>query len=225
MLSRFLRHSIIFSCFTAVAFSLAVCSSTVTSEPPPKSVPAKPFISAWTPTPPPKFVTEVLNREGHSIVIQWNEQHKFSNHCHPLDIARLITKFFDAFNRGNQNELATLFFGTGLRDGMTPGELFGAHAGKPDGTIFRTSELPELLTYFARRHQQHEKFTLRKLVVEGHTDEQDVGHSAGIYFELDQQADDWPVPSGKTHNKLGGKGLVDCQKQRFAAWGMGRIPE
>lgn len=135
--------------------------------------------------------------------------------CSPPEVERLITRFLDAFNRGNADDLAAFFparnFGGELNASTI--DLFQAYtvaetAGMP---AFVADDRAELLAYFAERHARHERLELNDLKV---TQSWARGH-ADFSVHLTRQADDPPQ-----HVALA-KGSIVCRAQQFVIWQMG----
>jgi hypothetical protein len=138
-----------------------------------------------------------------------------SGGCSPREVAALLLRFVDAFNRGDRAALERLF---PTRD--PPGR-----ASEPAGTAFRwysatdgkrhvaLYDLKDLFPYFARRHRQGEQMRLLSV---------DMGPSSrakavGIGYALQREADDLPAALGAFAH---GKGEIDCVRKRIYVWSM-----
>lgn len=138
-------------------------------------------------------------------------------HCNAEAVTGLITRFFDAFNRGDQTALAR-FFPAQAAGAMSNGQRtqfqwYSVTEGNPQagGNNFTARNLDELLAYFARRHGQHERLELRSLQINGR------GWHGGIDFQyaLTRAANDLPA------RVVEGKGSINCDDQTIFVWSMG----
>ena len=131
-----------------------------------------------------------------------------SNPCSTNDVHQVVDRFIDAFNRGDLAQLNQLvsdqLFSWYSTD--APGERFNAEA-EDRGT---------LMSYFAARHQQHERLTLNSLDV-GFTNDR----KGGFAFSVTRSADDGLPPT-----RYGGKGEVQCAIKpiSLSLWSMARWP-
>jgi hypothetical protein len=148
-------------------------------------------------------------------VIVTRENPSLPSRCSPLEVARLILQFFDAFNRGDQEQLAKMFsLGGSDQDrwySVSDGSLWSE-----DRTHFVAYTNEDLLAYFAERHEMQEHLNLLKVDVgPGHH-----RNDAGIAIVLSRQAKDLRT-TGKPFQYLLGKGQIDCVSQTILVWSVG----
>ena len=135
--------------------------------------------------------------------------------CGDPTFGTLMARFLDAFNRGDQEELATFFTERHADLGISqPGEEMLFHwysvsdpfhryaANGADQVYARTRA--EALAYFAMRHAQHEHLQLRGGAA-----------SAGQLVRLVRQADDLPTYDA------GAKAEFACPGGTIVVWSMG----
>lgn len=136
--------------------------------------------------------------------------------CHPEEATQLVTSFLEAFNRGDEDQLAR-FFPTHLR-------WYSVTDAGPDGQQrhFVTHRRAPLLAYFRERQQQHEQLQLRKLWVNSNDS---TGESIDIWYFLTRRADDLPTGFGGPEGLATGKGAIHCPTQTIYVWSMGQRPE
>lgn len=140
--------------------------------------------------------------------------------CRPWHVAGLITTFFEAFNRGDQKRLSSIFFASAPRGG-SPSRWYSVAEGDPTkgGRGFVAHDVDELLSYFAERHRHQERLRLLMVAV-------GTSSGGGVDFEyaLTRSADDIePGPEGRERNAHG-KGAMNCREQKIRFWSMG-MPE
>lgn len=156
--------------------------------------------------------------------------------CTPEAAAQLFVDFFDAFNRGDQEQLSSYigsdfeFFAEQFQQGGP--ENFVAYSrtaavslafpqGPPPGT--RLAEPAELLAYFAERHAQDERLNLLSIHIGSSWHP---GGSLGALVE--RTADDLQESSGSDIDSgfslagavLSGRGAINCSEGTITAWSM-----
>jgi hypothetical protein len=171
------------------------------------------------------------SRTGHepTEVIVTSDDASLPDGCHPRQIAEIVMGFIYAFNSGNQEQLARLFF---VSEGPSPPDFstkgyypwswysvseVGAEGRIEDG--FVTYDQSELLSYFAKRHEQSEHLELLKVSVTGAgvLGEED---NVGIIYALTREAEDLgPGLGGPDHVAIG-KGAINCASRRIFVWSM-----
>jgi hypothetical protein len=120
--------------------------------------------------------------------------------CDVVTVKRILTRFVDAYNRGDTARLDTLFAREGFHwyasNGPGVRELPGA---RRRGT---------LVAYFRARHRQNDRMILRSYRFNGYEAERQLAH-----FELEgkRRADDFL--SGEWFG-FDGKGALDCSQAR-----------
>ena len=135
--------------------------------------------------------------------------------CDDPIFGALVTRFLDAFNRGDQEQLAAFFTEQHADLSVSrPGEEMLFHwysvsdyfhrysVNGSDQVYARTRA--EALAYFAMRHAQHEQFHLRGGAA-----------SAGQELKLVRQADDLPTYD------VAGKAEFACPGGTIVVWSMG----
>lgn len=140
--------------------------------------------------------------------------------CRPEEVAQLIMRFFDAFNRGDQAALPRFFPDTEAGTPNGSGQTFQWYSAtdwsKDGGRHFVAYNRAQLFPYFARRHEQREQLRLRMIRV-GEEQARGIAHIAYI---LSRQADDLPPELGGPERIAEGKGAIDCATQRLVVWSM-----
>lgn len=128
--------------------------------------------------------------------------------CSPNEVAHLLLNFLEAYNVGNQDELAELFaFGreSWFSDSLTEAKNFTAY------------NEAEMLEYLADRYQHEDSLQLRQVDVAGPS-----WHGgADIAFRLMRKADDLKPDTRERY--VEGKGAIYCQTQQIMVWSMGTV--
>jgi hypothetical protein len=120
--------------------------------------------------------------------------------CDVVTVKRVLTRFVDAYNRGDTARLDTLF----------ARKRFHWYASSEPGV----RELPEarrrgtLASYFRERHRQNDRIDLRSYRFNSFEEERQLAHFA---LEGRRRADDFR--SGEWF-RFGGKGALDCSQSR-----------
>jgi hypothetical protein len=171
-------------------------------------------------------------RPGHKLttkVIVTSDDASLPDGCRPRQIAELVIDFMSAFNSGDQERLARLFF---ISEGPSPPDFsekgyypwswysvseVGAEGRIEDG--FVTYDQGELLRYFAERHRQGERLELLKVSA---TQAGLLGEegNVGIVYVLTRDAEDLEPGLGGPARIAYGKGAINCQSQRIFVWSM-----
>jgi hypothetical protein len=129
--------------------------------------------------------------------------------CNADDVARLVTGFLDAFNRGDLPALAGFFPAEAARRGVSePGKFNWFSVSGVAGVTAYSRD--EVFPYVAERHSRHERLELLQLEVA-----ESWHPGADIVFDVARRADDVPA------HVAGGKGAVDCQNRTIFVWSMG----
>jgi hypothetical protein len=149
--------------------------------------------------------------------------------CRPRQIAELVIDFIDAFNSGDQERLARLFFiseGPSPPDfsetGYYPWSWYSVSEVGAEGRIedsFVTYNQGELLRYFAERHRQGEHLELLK-VSSTHTGLLGNESNVGIVYVLTRDAEDLEPGLGGPDRIAIGKGAINCASRRIFVWSM-----
>jgi hypothetical protein len=148
--------------------------------------------------------------------------------CRPRQVAELVVQFARAFNEGDQEQLARLFF---ISEGQSPPDF--SQRGYPwswysvsevgtGGRIedsFVTYNQGELLRYFAQRHEQGERLELIKVSVTRAGSLGEEGNVSIIYV-LSRDADDLEPGLGGPDHVATGKGAINCTSRRIFVWSM-----
>jgi hypothetical protein len=162
-------------------------------------------------------------------VIVTSDDASLPDGCHPRQIAELVIGFIDAFNSGDQDRLAQLFF---ISEGPSPPDF--SHRGYYPWSWYSVSEVAaggrieegfvtydqrELLSYFAERHRQGERLELIKVssTRAGFLGEED---NVGILYVLTRDAEDLEPGVGGQARIASGKGAINCGSQRIFVWSM-----
>ncbi len=172
-----------------------------------------------------------VSRPGHepTKVIVTSDDASLPDGCRPRQIAEVVIGFIDAFNSGNQERLAQLFF---ISEGPSPPDFsqkgyypwswywvseVGAGGRIEDG--FVTYDQGELLRYFAERHGQGERLELLKVSATqaGLLDEEG---NVGFVYVLTRYAEDLEPELGGPDRIATGKGAINCASRRIFVWSM-----
>lgn len=149
--------------------------------------------------------------------------------CRPREVGRLVLDFFDAFNRGDREELSRLFF---VSEGPSPPDFSPegyypwswylvsevGEGGEIQGG-FVSYDQDEMLDYFARRHEHGERLDLLKVGVTGGGLLGEEGN-VGITYVLTREADDLGPRLGGPGHVAFGRGGVNCARRQIFAWSM-----
>lgn len=145
---------------------------------------------------------------------------RFPPGCHPDEVTQLVIGFVEAFNRGDQTQLAHFFpADNGPRDRRL--EWYSVTDKGLDGKKrdFTAYDRKSLLHYFQERQRQHEQLQLRELgVTPGSLGD------VGIGYTLTRRADDIPSGLGGPEQLARGKGGIDCATRTIFLWSMGQGP-
>lgn len=169
-------------------------------------------------------------QESVEEIIVTRDNSAFPPSCRPHEVARFLIGFFDAVNRGDQNQLPTFFrsdfdfFAVAEGDPRNGGRGFFFY--DPQNSSLRFFEGPpqavqvrsrdDLLPYFVERHKQGER--LRLVTVDlAYEAQRDL---AQIAFVVVRYADDLPTGLGGPDRIAEGKGAISCKNQTIVAWNM-----
>jgi hypothetical protein len=136
--------------------------------------------------------------------------------CSPREVAQLIVRFLDAFDRGDQEQLAGLVFRSPA-PGIEPSQWFAVN--EDGGRHFAAYDLRTFLAYAAQRRQRHERIRLLAVSVAGPS-----WHGgADILYTLTRHADGWRTElpwlgRGRQERTAVGKGAIDCANQVIRVW-------
>ena len=130
--------------------------------------------------------------------------------CTAAQVARLIVDFLDAYNRGDQDQLAQSFsFGSSFKWYSDSYRLNG----RRQHVAAYTQQ--DLLAYFSSRHQQDEHLQLLMVDVAGPSWHGGVD----IVYVLRRTADDIAFSAGQGIF-VQGKGAIDCKQRKIFVWSM-----
>lgn len=134
--------------------------------------------------------------------------------CQPDEVATLVLHFFEAYNAGDQEQLASFFPQTFEWYSDT---IEAVNPEESRHFVTRPGNREELLDYFAERHKQREQLQLLALSVS----EDARVNIVNIAWAYRRQADDVQSgPDGVT--RIGsGKGALQCRSQEIYVWSMG----
>lgn len=124
--------------------------------------------------------------------------------CNPEDVARLIVRFFDSYNRGDQNQLVEFF----------PYTFSWYYDSQIAGTDSFITDQKALLNYFAERHWRHERLRLLELQINGWDELEGLVHFGP--FLVARYADDI-----RPERTISGKGAIRCKGHKITVWAMG----
>jgi hypothetical protein len=162
------------------------------------------------------------------IVVTGKEETR-SDACQPREAARLVVRFFTAFNLGDQDTLKDFFPTRRIDDGM-PGQSqretmrnFQWYSVSPD---FTGHEIDEVLSYFKRRHEQNEVLRLVTISIRragsGSFAAERNPPGEAVFVVLRSASD--LAPGGQDRSDEiphFGKGLIDCRREKIILWAMG----
>lgn len=128
--------------------------------------------------------------------------------CGVDEVARTVTDFLDAFNRGDAAALAGFFpTAAAYPDTTRPG--FQWYSVTDQNRHFVTYDPDGLPAYFAARHEQRERLTLLRLEIAASWHP-----GVDVVYRLDRQADDLPP------HEMIGKGAIECPDKTIFVWSM-----
>jgi hypothetical protein len=133
--------------------------------------------------------------------------------CDVLAVANFLNGFFDAFNRGDQDQLraavdTAAFKWYIVNEGTTT----------DGGTHFIGNETEPLIKYFADRHQHQERLQLVTVDVDGPAA---WGNGVDIGHVVTRRADDLPAGREGYSRVADGKGAITCPNKKLIVWSMG----
>jgi hypothetical protein len=136
--------------------------------------------------------------------------------CTAFEIAQFIVNFFDAFNQGDQEQLATMF---SLQARGIKGWYSAGGDGNSDAD-FVAYDVNRLLTYFDQRYQHNERLQLVKV------DFSYPGWHGGadVAFVVKRSADDIEPGVYGSERYTDGKGAIDCKEKKIMVWSMATQP-
>ncbi len=135
--------------------------------------------------------------------------------CQPEQVAGLVTGFFDAVNRGDQEAIARIFSPEAGPAGVSPQGWYSVtdHPPGEGRRHFVAYSQGRLLAYFQERHGRHERLRLLRLQVSGGS-----WHGgADVVYTLRRGADDL----GDEERTFEGKGAINCARRQVFVWSMG----
>jgi hypothetical protein len=201
-----------------VTFLLIACSL---SSPPPALTDAvaankgTPDITiAPTPSLEPTATAYSMTNTRSSSTVGAGEQKSSPVKCDAEVATQVITGFLDAFNQGNQERIAHFLDLDHLERFVVVGSKNDNHVTEIN-TESDGVNRDELLAYFAKRHQRHERLSL----VRQQANVNRPPNLIVVTYELDRRADDLKVATA-VDNIVGGKAQINCKKQKIIAWVM-----
>jgi hypothetical protein len=184
------------------AFLLIACNANPTRDV--SQMPTTPPTLASTPS-----ATAPSDADLEAQVIVTRDAGTLPAECSIRKVAATLLRFVDAFNRGDQQQLADVF---GRHARYTMSEGGGQESAR---RFFETGDQSELLPYFAERHQKGEQ--MRLLSVDTGSV---LGWHGGVDFAygLARQAED--LPGSPKHIAIG-KGTMTCPQRKIYLLTMG----
>jgi hypothetical protein len=136
--------------------------------------------------------------------------------CGPTAVARVISGFFDAYNRGDaraavkimdplagpRNQRPRGWYSIDETDSSGPGRHHAFYRRRP------------LINYFERRHRHHERMRLLTVLVGS------AGGRADIQFRVHRDADDLDAIGVERNRVAIGKGALTCSRRKIFVWSM-----
>lgn len=147
-------------------------------------------------------------------IIVTRDSNSFLENCSPLQVAQLVTRFLDAFNRGDQQQLREIFALGGGWYSVSEGSQYSEERNQ-----FVAYDIDTLLTYFAERHQQEEQQRLIQIDVS----EASWHGGVDIALSLARKADDLDPGTVSSERIAQGKGAINCQAQKIKVWSVGTL--
>lgn len=137
--------------------------------------------------------------------------------CSTEEVARLVTSFVGAFNRGDQTALRAYFPDTDTGTAGQSPHIFQWYS-VTDGPLrhFVADNRQDLFSYFAQRHEQREHLQLRMIRV-GEDRARGLAH---ISYVLTRRADDLAPELGGPERIAQSKGAIHCAARRIVVWSM-----
>lgn len=135
--------------------------------------------------------------------------------CSPTEVAELIMGFLDAYNSGDQEQMAQFFPNTfeWYSDGVV---VNGIEVDKDHYFLTRPGNRDDLLDYAAERHQLNDHLELLQVNVVGPS-----WHGgADFSFRLRRTADDVQPKSEDQVRYVEGGGAIRCRTQKFWVWSL-----
>lgn len=136
--------------------------------------------------------------------------------CSPAEVAQLIMNFLDAYNNGDQEQIAQFFPNTfeWYSDGVV---VNGVEVDQDHYFLTRPGSRDDLLSYAAERHQHGDRMELLQVNVVGPS-----WHGgADFSFRLTREADDVQPKSEGQVRYVEGFGAIRCRTQKFWVWSLG----
>lgn len=127
-------------------------------------------------------------------------------HCSATGMRSLVSDFVDAFNVGNAARLDTLWASTA--------QGFVWYTVGPPQPAPNARDRSKLITYFASRHHEHERLSMKSFKYNGSAD----GNFGNFEFSFNRRADDLPALT------YSGKGAAFCRAGpgQLFVWAMTR---
>lgn len=147
--------------------------------------------------------------ETQTVVITRNNA-ELPDGCSPNEVAQLIMRILEAFNKNDQVMLEDAF-------ALSGGRWFSDTISEEEH--FTTYTQAELLDYFALRHQYNDRLQLIKVNVSPRG-----LREADITFQMTREADDIEPRENGRSRYVQGKGGIFCRTQKFMVWSMGTAP-
>jgi hypothetical protein len=161
-------------------------------------------------------------------IVVTREARGLPSDCSVRDVAAIVTRFLDAFNRGDAGTLDEIFVksdspGRPIEPAATERREFGWYSVTEGGSIRKSPwrhrsiyDRPELLAYFGERHEQSER--MRLLVVEVAPSR--VPGAVGLVFVVRREANDLPERLGGRQRIANGKAGILCRQRQIYLWTM-----
>ncbi len=135
--------------------------------------------------------------------------------CSSTKVTQRITAFVDAFNRGDQQQLAT-FFSTriGRIDGFS---IADRKQGEAPFRLFYGDRRDQVLAYLADRHNQGEQWQLMDIASQYYEATRDLAHYS---FAIRKSAADLLLDETDDQSNTTGKGSMNCGDLTLFVWAM-----
>jgi hypothetical protein len=138
--------------------------------------------------------------------------------CSPTEVTHLLRRFLEAYNSGDQEQLASFFpimfqwYADGRR-------LSGEDVDEDYLFIAWPGDREDLLSHFAERHEQGDRLQLSRVNVIDRS-----ARDVVIHFRLTREADDVKPGADGAKRYVNGRAVFNCLSQKFFNWLMTVTP-
>jgi hypothetical protein len=181
-------------------------------------------LSTVTPTSTSPGTTVRPNSVAHkgTTILVTRENKALPAGCGPGEMAALLLDFFDAANRGDQQQVARLSMLPEVQYGYLP-YWYGVSDGEPrnGGRHFSAVTRGQLRNLVVERHRQHERMRLLTVRVNGASEGDSTPGDISVDYYLTRQADDL---SGDVERIAYAASTINCHERKIAVSAIGTLP-